>query len=653
VCGLAGIFDPRARTPGPELEATVSAMAGTLHHRGPDDSGTWVDPEAGIAFGSRRLAVIDISAEGHQPMTSASGRYVVSFNGEIYNFQSLRRDLVRKGHRFRGHSDTEVLLAATEEWGPERALERFNGMFAYALWDAGERTLLLARDRLGEKPLFYGWMGGTLVFGSELKALRVHPRFSAEVDRDALAQFLRHKYVPVPRSIYRGVSKLPPGTVLTVGPERRVGGPKPYWSLQDAAERGAADPFRGSTEEAADQIQELLLDAVALRMVADVPLGAFLSGGVDSSAVVALMQAQSDRPVMTFTIGFQDPAYDESRFAAKVAAHLGTDHTEFVVTPEEAMAVVPRLSDLYDEPFADSSQIPTFLVAQLARRRVTVSLSGDGGDEVFGGYSRYHWADAIWRRVGWIPPAARRGLARALSMPTPAAWDRFFEVIDPVLPRRARQQTPGVKLHKLASAIVAQRPDEMYLSLASDWQDPASVVLGGSEPGTLLAKADEAPALDFTERMMYLDAATYLPDDILTKLDRATMAVSLEGRVPYLDHRVVELAWRMPLHMKVRDGQGKWLLRRILDRHVPRHLIDRPKAGFGVPLGAWLRGPLREWAEEMLDPRRLEDEGFFDPRPIRAQWMEHLSGRRDRQYGLWNVLMFQAWLENRERVAVR
>jgi asparagine synthase (glutamine-hydrolysing) len=607
VCGIAGVLEPRRESAQPALRGAVERMTETLRHRGPDDEGVWVEP--GIGLASRRLAVIDLSREGHQPMASASGRYVLAFNGEIYNFRALRADLEGQGHRFRGHSDTEVLLAAIEEWGLLPALERSNGMFALALWDRRERVLRLARDRLGEKPLYYGWAGRTLLFGSELKALRAHPAFSAEVDRAALTQFLRHKYVPAPRSIYRGVAKLPPGSVVSVDASGTISSPATYWSAIDAARTGRDEPFRGSIDEAAEELDACLRDAVRLRMEADVPLGAFLSGGIDSSTVVAMMQAQSDRPVRTFTIGVRQPGYDEARDAAAVARHLGTDHTELYVTADQARAVIPRLP---------------------------VSLSGDGGDEVFGGYNRYAWGRAVWRRAGWLPPGMRRAGARGLRALSPSSWERVFAAAGPLLPRRMRQRNPGEKLHKLAGALEARDIDGMYRSLVSHWRDPAAVVLGAEEPRDGLADGDGIP--DPIRRMMLLD--------------RATMAVSLEGRVPYLDHRVVELAWRMPLSMHVSNSVGKRLLRRVLHRYVPPALVDRPKWGFGVPTGAWLRGPLREWAESLLEPSRLRREGFFDPRPIRAAWSEHLSGRRNRQYELWDVLMFQAWLESAERAAV-
>ena len=650
MCGIAGVFTPSRDIDEGSLRAAVEGMMGTLRHRGPDDEGIWLDASAGVGLGARRLAIIDLSQEGRQPMASSSGRYVIAFNGELYNFRALRRELEGFGRAFRGHSDTEILLATIEQWGLLPALERSNGMFAFALWDRRERILRLVRDRLGEKPLYYGWSGRALVFGSELKALRAHAGSAPDIDREALTQFLRHKYVPAPRSIYRGVAKLPPGSVVSVDAEGRTSSPVPYWSAEGAARRGVGDPFRGSVEDATEALDECLRDAVRLRLEADVPLGAFLSGGIDSSTVVALMQAQSDRPVRTFTIGVRQRGYDEARDAAAVARHLGTDHTELYVTADEAMAVIPRLPEVYDEPFADSSQIPTLLVSQLAREHVTVSLSGDGGDEVFGGYNRYAWGRAVWRRTGWLPPAVRRAGARGLRALSPAAWERAFSAAGPVLPRRMRQRNPGEKLHKLAGALEARDVDEMYRSLVSHWRDPETVVLGGAEPRD--GSGNGHVITDPTRRMMLLDTVTYLPDDILVKLDRATMAVSLEGRVPYLDHRVVELAWRMPLSRHVSDGIGKRLLRRVLHRYVPSALVDRPKWGFGVPTGAWLRGPLRDWAEAQLEPSRLRDEGYFDPRPIRSAWAEHLSGRRNRQYELWDVLMFQGWLEATRREAV-
>ncbi len=670
MCGIAGFIDTPCDKAEAELRATVLGMADALRHRGPDDGGAWVDAAAGVALGHRRLAVIDLSPEGRQPMPSACGRYVIVFNGEIYNFADLRRELAGLGHRFRGHSDTEVMLAAISRWGVEPAVERFNGMFAFALWDRRERRLVLARDRLGEKPLYYGWTGGVFLFGSELKALRAHPAFRGEVDRDALALYLRHNYIPTPYAIYKGVFKLPPGTMLTVDPRNAgaVPEPKPYWSARAAAERGVAEPYPWSEAEAADELDGRLREAVRLRMVADVPLGAFLSGGIDSSTVVALMQAQSGRPVKTFSIGFREAGYDEAEHARAVARHLGTDHTELYVTPEEAMAVIPRLPALYDEPFSDSSQIPTFLVSELARRHVTVSLSGDGGDELFGGYGRYLLCRDLWRRIGWLPAAGRRAVAAALAAvagwmpavgprgaaprvpdgarPAPRVPDGAFVRPDRLLSRYGRPGRVGDKLRKLAEVLAADSPEALYRRLVSHWKAPDRVVPGAVEPPTALTDRRRwADVPELVARLMYLDTISYLPDDILVKVDRASMGVSLEARVPLLDHRLVEFAWRLPLAMKIRDGQGKWLLRQVLYRYVPKELVDRPKMGFGVPIGAWLRGPLRDWAESLLDERRLRQEGYFDPRPIREKWMEHLSGKHDWQYYLWDILMFQAWLE--------
>lgn len=651
MCGIAGYLTVPRQKSCDELRVTVLRMADTLRLRGPDDGGAWVDADAGIALGHRRLSIIDLSLEGHQPMHSFCGRYVIAFNGEIYNHRDIRHELEQESQRhaipWRGHSDTEVALAAISRWGIEAAVRRFVGMFAFALWDRTERVLYLVRDRLGEKPLYYGRMGRSILFGSELKALRAHPDFKGEINRDALALYLRHNCIPAPYSIYRGIYKLPPGTMLAVSDrDAPFPGPVQYWSAREAAEHGLAAPFTGSTEEAIAALDGLLRDAVGLQMVADVPLGVFLSGGIDSSTVVALMQAQSDRPVKTFTIGFNETGYNEAEHAKAVARHLGTEHTEFYVTPEEAMAVIPRLPALYDEPFADSSQIPTFLVSEMARRSVTVSLSGDGGDELFAGYNRYFWGRSIWKRVGWMPQPLRVAAAAALTAVSPQRWDRVFAAAKSLLPSKLKQSTPGDKLHKLAEVLAVDSPEAMYRGLASHWKDPASVVLGASEPPTALTDRrlwSDLP--DFTQRMMYLDTVTYLPDDILVKVDRASMGVSLEARIPFLDHRVVEFAWRLPLSMKVRDGQGKWLLRQVLYQYVPKELIERPKAGFGVPIDAWLRGPLRDWAEDLLGARRLAEERFFDPVPIRDKWNEHLSGARNWQYYLWDVLMFQAWLD--------
>jgi len=646
MCGITGFWNTSIEISADKLQAIAQQMSDTLLHRGPDSGGIWVDEAAGIALGHRRLAIVDLSPEGHQPMLSANGRYAIVFNGEIYNFLELRQELTKHGHTFRGHSDTEIMLAGFSQWGVKQALERFNGMFAFALWDRQERVLHLGCDRLGEKPLYYGWIGQTFIFGSELKALKAHPNFQAEINRDALTLFVRHCYVPAPYSIYKEIYKLPPATLLTwKGTDTRPA-PIPYWSAKEAAEFGVANPFTGSEQEAIDQMEALLLDAVGLRMMADVPLGAFLSGGIDSSTVVALMQAQSSQPVKTFTIGFDEDAYNEAEYAKAVAQHLKTDHTELYVTPAEALAVIPKLPTLYDEPFSDASQVPTFLVSQMARRHVTVSLSGDGGDELFGGYNRYVWGRSIWQKIGWMPKALRQTAANALTSLSPQTWDRTLDNFNALVPVNLKKSMSGFKAHKLAEVLAVSDPEAMYMGLVSHWKDPEALVIGGFEqPTNLTDRQRLAKVPSFTESMMYLDTVTYLPDDILVKVDRASMGVSLEGRIPFLDHRVVELAWRIPLSMKIRNNKGKWLLRQILDKYVPNKLIDRPKAGFGIPIDSWLRGPLRDWAEALLDEKRLLREGFFNPGPIRQKWEEHLAGDRDWQYYLWDILMFQAWLE--------
>jgi asparagine synthase (glutamine-hydrolysing) len=618
-------------------------MAATLVHRGPDSRGVWVDEQAGIALGHRRLSILDLSPEGHQPMISHRGRYVIVFNGEIYNFQELRAEL-RNFCCFRGSSDTEVILAAFERWGLRDSVPRFNGMFALAVWDQRKRVLYLTRDRAGEKPLYYTRIGNSFLFGSELKALRAHPAFQGEIDRSAVALFMRHGYVPAPYSIYANVWKLPPGTMLKVdanGLESVA-----YWSAKEVAEHGSGNPLQVADEEAVERLDSLLSDSIRLRMVSDVPLGAFLSGGIDSSTVVALMQKQSSRPVKTYTIGFHESGYNEAVFAGRVARHLGTDHTELYVTQDEAMSVIPQLPGLYDEPFADSSQIPTFLVSKLAREHVTVSLSGDGGDELFGGYTRYEWAERIWRGFGWMPVRFRRLIARILTGISPRVWETSFRALSPFMPGWLRQTKPADKFQKLGAILPVHTPEELYFRLVSEFSDPVALVPGASELPTVLAQPERWPGVpDFIHTMMFLDTVSYLPDDILVKVDRASMGVSLETRVPLLDHRIIEFAWQLPPKMKIRDGRGKWLLRHVLDRYVPRTLIERPKCGFGVPLHEWLRGPLRKWAEELLDAGRLRQEGILNPNPVRQKWSEHLSGKHNWMAALWNVLMFQAWLE--------
>lgn len=651
MCGLTGFWRCNGAA---EAECLMIArrMAAALTHRGPDDAGVWLDAETGIALAHRRLSILDLSPAGHQPMLSPSGRYVIAYNGEIYNHLALRAELDEQpssipGSGWRGHSDTETLLAAFEAWGIDATLQKVVGMFAFALWDRAQRTLTLARDRIGEKPLYYGWVNGVLVFASELKALRAYPGFANGIARQALTLFMRHNYVPAPWSIYQNIWKLPPGNYVQFAAAESAlgrGALKTYWSLREVADAGLREPFAGSAAEAVAELDRLLRQSVTGQQIADVPLGAFLSGGIDSSTVVAVMQATADRPVKTFSIGFHESDYDEAQQAKAVARHLGTAHTEWYVTPEDARAVIPKLPTLFDEPFADSSQIPTHLVAMLARQQVTVALSGDGGDELFGGYNRYVWATALWRKLAHLPLPLRRLAANAVFALSPDAWNRLYGAIDGALPARWRLRLPGDKLHKAAALFAAECPETLYLRLVSHWQDPAALVVGGEEPLTPLT--DPAAWLacpDFAQRMMYLDALTYLPDDILVKVDRAAMAVSLETRVPLLDHRLVAFAWQLPLSMKLRAGQGKWILRQVLDRYVPRTLIERPKMGFGVPIEHWLRGPLKEWAEDLLAAERLQREGFLDPAPIREKWAEHLAGKRNWAYALWNVLMWQAW----------
>jgi len=640
MCGLTGFV---AAAGSDELLPTVRRMCDAIAHRGPDDSGEWIDIDSGVAIGFRRLAIIDISPAGHQPMVSASGRYVATLNGEIYNFEELRRELREAGLAppFRGHSDTEVMLAAFEAWGVEAAVKRFNGMFAIALWDRELRRLQLVRDRMGVKPLYYGFGGRTFLYGSELKALRQHPDFEGTIDRAVLHLYLRYLYVPAPYSIYEGIRKLMPGTILTFDPATRQTETTVYWSPRQVAMRGAAHRFQGSEEEASHELEMLLRDSIRIRMVADVPLGVFLSGGVDSSIVTAMMQAESSVPIRTFTVGFTEAAFDEAPFAAAVARHIGTNHTELYMSTDDVVDVIPKLPSIYDEPFADSSQIPTHLVAMLARRNVTVSLSGDGGDELFGGYTRYFVAQRLFRRLAKLPMAMRPIVGRALSVFPPRLWDRLLALGRPILPAALRQR-PGEKIHKVARTLAANDADAMYFELVSHW---SNIVIGGAAHKAPVTVREEWPKLaDPVERMMYFDQISYLPDDILTKVDRASMAVSLEAREPLLDYRLVEFAWTLPLSMKVQAGKGKQILRKVLDRYVPEHLIERPKMGFGIPLEDLLRGPLRDWAESLLDPATLRAQGFLDVAPIRAAWEDHIAGRRDWKNHLWGVLMLQAWL---------
>jgi asparagine synthase (glutamine-hydrolysing) len=653
MCGFSGFLGGRVSHSSGEAQRLLRAMARTIHHRGPDSSDVWHDGETGIAFSHNRLAIVELSPAGAQPMHSASGRFVLIYNGEIYNHMDIRAELESAGVApvWRGHSDTETLLVAFESFGVEETLKRAIGMFAFALWDRSERVLVLGRDRLGEKPLYYGWQGSgtdrTFLFASELKPMLCHPAFAGEIDRQALTSFMRFGYVPAPGSIYRDIHKLAPGSFAVVPAEGDDLREVPYWSAPDEVSNGTAASFAGSETEAVDQLEHLLLDAVGKQMMSDVPLGAFLSGGVDSSTIVALMQAQSARPVKTFSIGFSEEGYDEAQYAKAVAQHVQTDHTELYVSADEAMEVIPELPTIYDEPFADSSQIPTYLVSRLAREHVTVSLSGDAGDELFGGYNRYGLTNRLWSRLSSVPHGLRGAAAKVFTGISPASWDRFAKTGAAVVPALGRLPNPGQKIHKGAAVLASGSAAELYRGMVSHWRDPAEIVIGGSESGNWAWNLPGWPGrLTDVERMMATDLVTYLPDDILVKVDRAAMAVSLESRVPLLDHRVVELAWSMPLSMKIRNGTTKWALREVLYRYVPRALIERPKMGFGLPIDSWLRGPMKAWAEELLDERRLRKEGFFDPAPIRSMWELHQSGKADVQYLLWDALMFQAWLES-------
>jgi len=638
MCGIAGFLDAAKSATADVAIVRTRAMTDAVAHRGPDDSDVWVDPAAGVGLGHRRLSIIDLSPLGRQPMHSADGRYVISYNGEVYNFEALRRELAGLGHGFRGGSDTEVMLAACREWGPERAVTRFVGMFAIALWDRETATLRLMRDRIGVKPLYWCRRDGVLLFGSELKALMAHPAWRAEIDIEAAAAFTRYSYVPGAATIFRHVHKLAPGNILTVQPgaEPRI---TAYWRLRDVVAPHPIDNER----EAAAELETILRESVRGRMIADVPLGAFLSGGIDSSTVVALMQAQSTRKVRTFSIGFREPGYDEARHAKAVAAHLGTEHTELYVEPRQAIDVVPNLPKWFDEPFGDSSQIPTYLVSAMTRQYVTVALSGDGGDELFAGYLRYRVVDQVWRRFGWMPRGIRRVCGAGLGALPEPVLDRAAQL----LPNRLRPRDAGRKVHRVAALLALPAEDELFLELAAIWPHENALVPASTGALRLRAEPELAGALpDPVSRMQYYDAMNYLPDDIMTKVDRCSMAVALEAREPLLDHRLVEFAWRLPRRFKYDGKETKRLLRQVLYRYVPPELVERPKMGFSIPIGAWLRGDLRDWAEGLLSKKRLAADGIFAPDEVRRLWDEHQTQRANRENVLWNVLMFQAWKEH-------
>ena len=651
MCGFSGFLNHNLNY-GDPIDLLLR-MGGQLIHRGPDDSGTWFDKDSGVGFSHRRLSVVDLSTHGHQPMHSIGGRYVIAYNGEIYNHLELKNELIQAGVAFRGSSDTEVLLAAIEAWGLERTLQKSIGMFAFSLWDCNEKTLALVRDRMGEKPLYYGWQGfgnqQTFLFGSELNALRQHHSWQGGVERDSLADLLRYNYIPAPQTIHPNIFKLRPGYFLYLKKNDKnewVEKEKCWWSLQTIAKQASDHPFSGSRIEAIDQLEVLLQNSIQKQSLADVPLGVFLSGGVDSSSVAATMQSASNRPVKSFTIGFENSDYDESNNARAVARHIGSDHHESIVTAKDALSLIPKLPNYFDEPFADASQIPTLLVSALAKQKVTVALSGDGGDELFAGYNRHQWAPQLQQKFKYLPIVIRKAIAVLIELHSPRGWDYFFKIVDPILPNRLRARHAGEKIHKIALLLKQNGEKELYSTLVRIWPNKIPV-LGGSSHNLINDHAALwSHGKNFTESMSYLDSVTYLPDDILTKVDRSAMSHSLETRVPLLDHRIVEFAAQLPLSMKIHQGSGKWILKELLDRYVPRNLIERPKSGFGVPIGEWLKGPLRDWAEDLLSEERLKNEGYFNVREVRRVWAQHTSGRKNQQYQLWSVLMFQAWLEH-------
>ena len=651
MCGIAGFLSDNFEGP---LKSCLKQMAGSLHHRGPDDQGEWSDDNLGLGLCHTRLSILDLSSAGHQPIISSSGRYIMVYNGEIYNHLSLRKELQKRhpDHQWRGTSDTETLLACIELWGMKQALQKTRGMFAIALWDCQEKQLYLARDRYGEKPLYYGWQNDSFLFGSELKALKMHPNFKGEINRDALNLFIKYSYIQAPYSIYEGIYKLEPGTYLCLNVETYKKNKEKnlnyevYWSLKETSQNSLASSYSYDEKSAISQLDELLSNVIKEQMISDVPLGSFLSGGIDSSTITAIMQAQSNRPVETFTIGFNEQGYDEAKCAKAISKHLGTRHEEFYVSPQEALDVIPLLPKLYDEPFADISQIPTFLLAKLTKQKVTVALSGDAGDEILGGYNRYVGVEKTWKLIKNLPSPLRKKIKKSFfALASKKSNNKLTEMLE-FLPDRFQFSLASDKINKVMNSIDAKNKEDIFLRILKSVEETENLVLKGREPKIILNEKDTWPEFEnFEHQMMYLDAITYLPNDILVKVDRAAMGVSLETRVPFLDPRVTEFAWGLPLNMKLRDSKGKWILHQLLSKYIPADLLDRPKMGFSVPIEDWLRGPLKNWAEDLLSEKRLNSEGYFNTYEIRKKWMEHITGKRDWSKLLWNVLMFQAWLD--------
>ena len=643
MCGIAGAVEKNNTRE--KWRDTLFAMGKSIEHRGPDDSGIWFDEKAGVGFAHQRLSIIDLSEHGKQPMISKSGRFVIAYNGEIYNFFHIKDMLSSYSVPWQGGSDTEVVLAAIDIWGLEKAIEKFIGMFAFALFDKQEQKIFLVRDRLGIKPLYYSIFPKKIIFGSELKPIKLCPGFEKQINRDVLALFLRHNYIPAPYSIYKNTYKLTPGSILEICLKSFDIKENTFWSAKDQALKGQNEPYQLDESNAVKDLESLLLDAVKIRMISDVPLGAFLSGGIDSTTITAMMQSLSSTPVRTFSIGFHEKKYNESQHARAIARYLGTDHTELIVTPEQLLDMVPKISSIFDEPFSDSSQIPTYLLALLTREHVTVSLSGDGGDELFGGYLRYNLGHDLWKKIGWLPVVMRKFLAGFIEIIPMGLLDKYGQNIAKTAGRYSASGTAGAKVRALAEILTASDFEDLYKRLVSHWKFPDAIVIASKEAASLLDSSKDLDRFhDLYHRMMFLDLVTYLPDDILTKVDRTTMAVSLEARVPVLDHRVVEFAWKLPLSMKVKEQDNKWILKQVLYKYVPEELVNRPKMGFGIPIDQWLRSSLRDWAESLLDESTLKQEGFFNTEMIRRKFDEHVKGSRNWHYYLWDILMFQEWL---------